>query len=59
MLPQVFAIFTTFVIYSVGQRLDKSLKMGMLQRSPDLNISEALRWVEVETQCAREQYWIL
>jgi len=31
----------------------------MLQSPPDLTVGETLRWVEVETQCTGEQYWVL
>jgi len=37
------------MVDGVGEWLDKSLEMGMLQRSPDLDIGETLWRVEVET----------
>ena len=51
--------FTALVVDGVRERLNERLEMGVLQCPPDFNVSETLRWVEVETQCTGEQYWVL
>ena len=57
--PEVFAIFSTFVVDGVWEWLNERLEMCVLQRSPDLNVSEALRRIKVETQRTGEQHWVL
>lgn len=58
-IPEVLSAFCNFMLQSVLQPGYVALQMRELQHSPNLLITEFVKWVQVHPQSPREQHWIL